>query len=191
MSKVFCANHRCTSVVVVLCCSGRLVAWPRMDHLALGHLTQRNQRLPKTFIGLSMWCDGLMGQEHFVCVLPGLVKEAYKIVRIPFTMIPKHFVNDRTVDFILQLLSWSLLHMFTGTLALEGNDFEEAYGKKLAGKPMGFSALLLEVKGEWEFYSNALHLPLWRTRLACASRAKPQRSTCPRMSWMPVRGRQT
>ena len=37
----------------------------------------------------------------------------------------------------------------------------EPYRKKWAGKPLGLRALLLEVKCDWEFYSDTLHLPRW------------------------------
>ena len=43
----------------------------------------------------------------------------------------------------------------------QGAEFEDAYRRNLAGQPLGFRALLVEVKGDWEFFGNVLHLPRW------------------------------
>ena len=85
-------------------------------------------------------------------------------MRIPFTVVPKHFCSQQTMDFVLELLGWSLQQMFVGTFPSschDGSAFEEAYRQKLSGTSLGYRGLLLEIKGDWEFFSNGLHLPRW------------------------------
>ena len=140
------------------------------------HLNEVEQQLDAdgAFIGLGMWSDGVPmswdRSESVQCItwnLPGLTEKGQRCVRIPFTVIPKHFCNSQTLHYLLELFGWSLQQMFMGVFPSagpDGNAFEEAYRKQLAGKPMAYKALLLEMKGDWEFYANVLYLPRWKNK---------------------------
>ena len=68
------------------------------------------------------------------------------------------------MDFLLDLFGWSLKQMLLGVFPSnrhDGSPLQEASRQRNAGKPLGFKGLLVEVKGDWEFYGNVLHLPRW------------------------------
>ena len=118
-----------------------------------------------------MWSDGVPvswdRNESIQCWtwhLPGLVSNDHRAMRLPCTVVPKHKCLLKTMDFVFQLFGWSLQCLFHGKfpeVAHDGAPFQDGYRKRLAGQAMGFRALLLEIKGDWEFYSDVLHLPRW------------------------------
>ena len=102
--------------------------------------------------------------QCFTWALPGLTSREHRLVRFPFAVLPKHFCLPETFDFMFQLFGWSLKCMFLGQFPSsrhDGTPFEEGYRKALCGQELGFRALLVEVKGDWEFFSDILHLPRW------------------------------
>ena len=68
------------------------------------------------------------------------------------------------MDFVLELFGWSLKQMMLGKFPLvmhNGEPFADKYRQSLAGKPIGVQAILVELKGDWEFFADILHLPRW------------------------------
>ena len=139
--------------------------------MSLKHLEEAEQLFKGDFIGLTLWSDGVPlswdRSESIQCWtwhLPGVVQKEHRSIRLPFTVIPKHLCLPETMDYVLQLFGWSLQCLFSGRfpeVAHDGSAVLEVFRKRLAGHSLGFRALLLEIKGDWEFYSDVLHLPRW------------------------------
>ena len=171
-----------------------------LDAIAQGHLAACKRLVPGDYIGVSMWSDGVPvswdRSESVQCWtwhLPGPVSQDHRTMRIPFTVVPKHFCNQQTMDFVLELLGWSLQQMFVGTFPSschDGSAFEEAYRQKLSGTSLGYRGLLLEIKGDWEFFPMAFICPGGITKrgfVFCVGRPK---SISPSTSWMLAGGNQ-
>jgi hypothetical protein len=69
--------------------------------------------------------------------------------RMLFTVIRSADFVDTTIDALLGKLAWSL------NLCLQGVDED---GAVLAG---GFRGVAVQMRGDWEFYVKAMHLPRW------------------------------
>ena len=119
-----------------------------LDAIAQQHLEACEAQVGGSFIPLSFWSDGVPmswdrneSVQCFTWTLPGLSRKDLKTLRIPFTVLPKHFCTAETIDFVLEFFGWSLDIMFRGFFpqhGLQGAEFEDAYRRNLAGQPLGF-----------------------------------------------------
>ena len=139
--------------------------------MALAHLQQAEASLGCKFIGLGMWGDGVPvswdrseSVQCFTWSLPGLADKKQSMFRVPFVVLPKHLCLDATLNFILELFGWCLQQMLMGTFpdrSHDGSALQDPCRVKLSGKSLGFRALLVDLKGDWEFFGNVLQLPRW------------------------------
>ena len=142
-----------------------------LDHIARKHVEDVESMLKTRLVALGLWSDGVLvnwdRSESIQCVtwaLPGLPSALHGRLRLPFTVLPKHFCAQETMDFVLELSGWSLKQMMLGKFPLvmhNGGPFADKYRQSLAGKPIGVQAILAELKGDWEFFADILHLPRW------------------------------
>ena len=127
-------------------------------------------------VALSLWGDGVpsnwdRSESIFIYSwgLPALSSEEHRGLRVPVTALPKEMCCGATHNRILELIGWSLEHMALGVnpshrpaLGLpEGQEFQCKWRKTAAGTPLPYRAVLLHLKGDWEFFGNIIHLPRW------------------------------
>ena len=103
--------------------------------------------------------------------LPGLGGK-WARMRIPLAVLPSQKICDETLDAILEVFAWSFRHSAAGTRPAERHDRKagespwraSAADRKRAASfeassTLPFNATLVEVRGDWEFYSKVLHFP--------------------------------
>ena len=151
--------------------------------MARGHLEEVEGKLHTKLVGMSIWADGVLMSwdrsesiQCFIWGLPGMVKKEHRFLRFPFTVLPKLYCSSGTFDFVLQLMGWSLTHLLKGEFPRvrhDGSEFEPGFSKNHAGQPLGIQAVVVEMKGDWEFFSDVLHLPRWNNTegICCFCRA--------------------
>lgn len=88
-----------------------------------------------------------------------------KWVRILFTTIPKQWaVKGKSMAGALEVLAWSLLHLALGvhpSTQPNGQPFKEQSRRKLAGTALPCRGLLCEVRADWQWLKQCLHIPAW------------------------------
>jgi hypothetical protein len=88
-----------------------------------------------------------------------------KWVRILFTTIPKRWAaKGKSMAGALHVLAWSLLHLALGVHPSKqpnGQPFKEKFRRKLAGTPLPCRGLLAEVRADWQWLKQCLHIPAW------------------------------
>lgn len=94
--------------------------------------------------------------------LPG-VGGKWARMRIPLCVIPSSKICDATMDAIMEVIAWSFRHLLSGChpqCRHDGTPWHQS-DKSRAKKegPLGFNAALVEVRGDWEFYSKVFHFP--------------------------------
>ena len=135
-------------------------------------------------LGLAVWGDGVPcnfdrteSLECFCLSLPGL-PAAFKTFRVPLAAITKKFViKGDTFDDILSIVQWSLEACALGVFPARRHDgavFQRSDKQraKQALKPLGCSAELVEVRGDWQFYKTCFGLPGWRENAGCCWRCR-------------------
>ena len=95
--------------------------------------------------------------------LPG-VGGKWSRMRIPVMVGPSKTVGADTMDAILQVLAWSFRHLLAGehpTCRHDGTPWNNTTDKKRAALSgsLGFRASLVEVRGDWDWYSKVFHFP--------------------------------
>ena len=94
--------------------------------------------------------------------LPG-VGGKFARMRIPLCVVPSRKMGANTMDAILDVAAWSLRHLQAGIHPESRHDQSpwKASDKQRAKKhgALGFNASLVEVRGDWDFYSKVFHLP--------------------------------
>jgi hypothetical protein len=88
-----------------------------------------------------------------------------KRVRILFTTIPKRWAaKGKSMAGALHVLAWSLLHLALGVHPAtqpNGQPFKEKFRRKLAGTPLPCRGPLAEVRADWQWLKQCLHIPAW------------------------------
>ncbi len=129
-------------------------------------------------MALGLWCDGCpcnwdrtKSVEVWSLNTPGIPE--WGSLRIPLATLFKQFVvNHHTFDDILEVLSWSMQHLALGTYPTRRHN-DDAFGatdakrKKLAGKDIGISAAIVEMRGDWKMMKEVFRLPGWNSTSGC------------------------
>ena len=95
--------------------------------------------------------------------LPG-VGGQFARLRIPICVLPSSKISDATMDAILEVVAWSLRHLqggFHPVCRHDGTAWDQKTDKSRSQRhgPLGFHASLVEVRGDWDFYSKVFHFP--------------------------------
>ena len=76
----------------------------------------------------------------------------------------KFVVKEKTMQAIFAILAWSFQVLTSGSFPCRdhaGNPFLSSWRKKQKGKSLACTALLTEVRGDWEMYKNTFNLSGW------------------------------
>jgi len=103
--------------------------------------------------------------------LPG-VAAPWNTMRIPISSLPKSQMGPRTWDGLLKIVAWSLRCAYHNIHPTSRHDQSEwlvgtrsvhtdSKRRKKAGTPLGCRFVVCEMRGDWEFFGNALHMPKW------------------------------
>ena len=142
-----------------------------MDIESRRHLESLQQKLRNpNLMGLGLHGDGVPNNYDRTesCLvmslnLPG-VGGKWARMRIPLVVLPSSHVADETMDGICEVLAWSFRHLQVGchpSHRHDGTPFRSADGRrgKIAGRPTAVQASLVEVRGDWDWYSKIFHFP--------------------------------
>ncbi|CAE7276805.1 unnamed protein product [Symbiodinium sp. CCMP2456] len=95
--------------------------------------------------------------------------EANKGLRLPITVIPKHFcIKFRTFDCILGVVAWSMQQACMGIMPRRRHDGSEwsqdsdAARARWGGSSIGLRSFLLEVRGDWAMRKDIFAFPGWK-----------------------------
>ena len=102
---------------------------------------------------------------HVVALnLPG-VGGKFARMRIPLAVVPSSKCVEETLDAINEVLAWSMRHLLADAnpeARHDGAEWDTKGADKERAKqhgPLGFTACLVEVRGDWEWYSKVFHFP--------------------------------
>jgi hypothetical protein len=95
--------------------------------------------------------------------LPGLDAKGGRL-RIPLCVLPSRKMCNETMDAIMEVIAWSLRHLQCGCRPAARHDGSEWQSSdkeraRKSGQPLEFNASLVEVRGDWDFYSKVFHFP--------------------------------
>eukprot|EP00971_Amphidinium_carterae_P238809 4740730-Amphidinium_carterae.1 len=87
-------------------------------------------------------------------------------MRLPIAGFSKRHQSSNTYQDFFQVLAWSFDVLAAGVMPScrhDGTAFatEDAKRKRVAGQPLPFRAVVTEVRGDWKFFKEVLHLPGW------------------------------
>ena len=149
-----------------------------MDATSKQVLEERKAKLRcNEVIGLGIHGDGVPNNydrtESSTVItlnLPG-VGGRFSRMRIPLCVMPSAKVSDATMDAIFEVVAWSLRFLQLGRHPTRRHDGTELNGTdsaraKLDG-PLPFRAVLVEIRGDWDFYSKTLHMPFHNENDGC------------------------
>ena len=151
-----------------------------MDPLTLQHLLSCEADAGSQLLGVGLWGDGAPcnwdrsdSVETFSLNLLGQGGE-FKGLRLPLTAISRKQISTHTWDDILEVISWSLNHLATGTRPQERHDStqflkSDAWRKKMANESTQLRGrgALVEVRGDWKFFGEVFKFPKWNTKRGC------------------------
>ena len=90
-----------------------------------------------------------------------LGRDCGRTKRIACTFVRKRDYTAQTLDAIWKIFSWSVNQMARGkhpVVDWDGNRIPNAIGSDLAGQ---FTAVLVQVRGDWQFYVEIFSFPPW------------------------------
>ena len=98
--------------------------------------------------------------------LPG-VPGKYKNMLIPLFTLFKSMMSEHTYDDLMDVLAWSFrcsLHGFFPTTRHDGHSWLETdrSRQRQQGKPLEARGAVCERRGDWKFFAEDFHLPLWK-----------------------------
>ena len=142
----------------------------RMDATSLQTLNEMKSKLGvSNTIGLGIHGDGVPNNfdrtesSHVITLnLPGVGGEFGRL-RIPLCVMPSAKMTNETMDAIFEVVAWSLRFLQIGSYPAHRHDGSawlpsDASRAKKTG-PLEFRAVLVEIRGDWDFYSKTLHFP--------------------------------
>lgn len=130
-------------------------------------------------MGLGLWLDGTpCAWDRTECVetialsFPGL-NGPQSSMRIPLAAVLKsQCMMPETHDDILSILSWSMACLLTGTMPSCRHDgsawsSSDTRRSRMSGKPIGISAIIIEVRADWACLKSTFRFPGWREKAGC------------------------
>ena len=148
-----------------------ILSTERMDKQSKSHLDKLKQKFGlKDLLGFGIHGDGVPNNYdrtesvHVVSInLPG-VGGKFARMRIPICAVPSSKICDETMDAIMEVIAWSLRHLQAGVHPEGRHDgtrwnASDKQRSRKSGQPLGFNASLVEVRGDWDFYSKVFHFP--------------------------------
>ena len=83
-------------------------------------------------------------------------------------LVQKHVITPSTFHDICEVFAWCFKHLIAGVHPSARHDNKEwlpsdKQRNNKAGQPLGFQALLCEVRGDWKFYKECFNFPGWNT----------------------------
>ena len=143
-----------------------------VDSVVLKNKQRVEKEWGTNIIGLTLWGDGIPYNwdrsesiDAWTLSVVTLDSSKHKLLRVPFTVIPHHWVGPQTHNEILQVLEWSLTWMRLGKFPTTLPDNNPISGKSrvaVAGSSLGYVAAILEVRGDWKHFAEVLKLPHWQ-----------------------------
>ena len=86
--------------------------------------------------------------------------------RFLFTVITEDECAEGTLDELLAIFAWSVNHLSTGiTPWRDHNDLPLEGGHEYIAE--GYRGTVIQVRGDWEFFSNVLKLAHWGNKINC------------------------
>ena len=147
-----------------------LLATPFLDQVGKEHLEDMKARLgTEKILALGIHGDGIpcnydRTESVFALSLnlPG-VGGRWQRMRIPMVVLPKGRVCEETMYDVFEVIAWSLRHLQQGSWPTTRHDGEpwKASDKQRRERqgPLASRAALVEVRGDWEFYSQVFGFP--------------------------------
>ena len=147
-----------------------LLAVPNLDRIGKDHLENMRVKLgTDKVIGIGLHGDGVPCNydrtESVFAIslnLPG-VDGKWQNMRIPLVVLPKGRICDETMHDIFEVIAWSLRHLLAGTWPSSrhnGEPWRKGSDKRRSKRKGSLvRAALVEVRGDWEFYSQVFGFP--------------------------------
>jgi len=145
------------------------------------HLEKCEAAAGEKFLALGLWGDGIPVNwdrsesiETIAISFPGLT--SHRNLRIPLVGLSKKQCCDETWVDIFNVIQWSFQHCATGSWPTKRHDDKPWFKKsdrarsKVVGKPLGLKAVLVEMRGDWEFFARVFGFPRWNTKNGCCWR---------------------
>ncbi len=172
-----------------------------LDPSSLLHLEECERKANQTFLGIGLWGDGVPVNwdrsdsiETLAISFPGLTG-ADRNVRIPVVGLSKKQCCNETWLDVFDVLQWSFCHCATGTWPEERHDNKswlpsDRRRRQQAGGDLLVKAVLVEVRGDWEFFARVFGFPRWNTKKGCCWRCntKPNKALFLKMYEVPWPG---
>ena len=160
----------------------------RMDPKTLAHLQycQGKAGVAK-MIGCGLHGDGVpcnwdrsRSVETVSTNLPGLGGE-FASLRIPNVAVPHDLMCEETWDDIMAVLAWSWKHAAAGfnpRTRHDGGDWKQTDSKrrKHGGNQLRYLAALVEIRGDWKFYTETFHFHQWNSKAGICWRCTCKRN---------------
>lgn len=148
-----------------------LMATPCLDKIGKEHLDDMKVKLgTDRVLGFGLHGDGIPCNydrtESVFAIsinLPG-VGGKWQNMRIPIVVLPKTRICNETMYDIFEVIAWSLRHLLLGSWPRSrhnGEPWRDARDKARKKRQgcLGVRAALVEVRGDWEFYSQVFGFP--------------------------------
>ena len=136
------------------------------------HMAEVASAIPGPLLGIGIWADGVPcnwdrseSLEVVSIFFPGF-QNREAAMRIPFTVVPKKFVDQHTYDDIMTVLVWSMEALASGSWPAARHDEapwtpKDTIRKQNATMPLHIRGVLCEVRGDWSMYSSVFRLGGW------------------------------
>ena len=142
-----------------------------MDTQSKKHLQSLKEKFQlQDLLGIGLHGDGVPNNydrtesvQIISLNLPGVLGD-FARMRIPMCVLPTRKMTAGTMDAIMEVLAWSLRHLQVGSHPAarhDGSTWKDSdrTRQKHEGTSLGFHASLVEVRGDWDFYSKVFHFP--------------------------------
>lgn len=141
-----------------------------MDEFSKAHLDALKSKLGlPDLMGFGIHGDGVPNNydrttsAHVISInLPG-VGGKWSRMRIPICVLPSQKIAEGTMDAVLEVVAWSLRHLQAGfhpEARHDGTPWANTDSKRAQKHGgLGFNASLVEVRGDWDWYSKVFHFP--------------------------------
>ena len=142
-------------------------------------ISKKNKIAIDSILAIGFFGDGVPSQKKRTteCYTWNIVHDGVVERRFPFCLIDKNYICDCgchgrcTVDAILEVLLWDLRNMFTGKFPTQRHDNTcwraTDNDRTNRPRPMGFRAILGQIRGDWQWYNTAFSFPQWGAHNVC------------------------